>query len=53
VFHRGDTTGFSNFIVKYPERKRTLIVLTNRQGGGAADIASALMALPSFRSAAR
>lgn len=52
AFHRGDTTGFSNFIVKYPERKRTLIVLTNRQGGAAARLAATLMALPSFRPAA-
>ena len=49
VYHRGDTTGFSHFIVKYPERKTTLIVLTNRQGGAAADIATALMALPVVR----
>jgi CubicO group peptidase (beta-lactamase class C family) len=49
VYHRGDTTGFSHFIVKYPERKTTLIVLTNRQGGRAADIATRIMALPSVR----
>ena len=53
VYHRGDTSGFSNFIVKYPERKTTLIVLTNRQGGAAADIAASIMALPSLRVAAR
>jgi CubicO group peptidase (beta-lactamase class C family) len=53
AFHRGDTTGFSNFIVKYPDRKQTLVILTNRQGGAAADIAATLMALPSFRPAAR
>jgi CubicO group peptidase (beta-lactamase class C family) len=53
VYHRGDTSGFSNFIVKYPERKTTLIVLTNRQGGAAADIATTIMALPSLRVAAR
>ena len=53
VFHRGDTSGFSNFIVKYPERKQTLIVLTNRRGGAAADLAASIMALPSFRVAAR
>jgi CubicO group peptidase (beta-lactamase class C family) len=49
VYHRGDTSGFSNFIVKYPERKTTLIVLTNRQGGAAADIATKIMTLPSLR----
>jgi CubicO group peptidase (beta-lactamase class C family) len=51
VFHRGDTSGFSNFIVKYPERKQTLLVLTNRRGGAATDLATSIMALPSFRSA--
>jgi CubicO group peptidase (beta-lactamase class C family) len=49
VFHRGDTSGFSNFIVKYPERKQTLLVLTNRRGGAATDLAATIMALPSFR----
>ena len=53
VFHRGDTSGFSNFIAKYPERKQTLIVLTNRRGGAAADLATAIMALPSLRLAVR
>ena len=51
VFHRGDTSGFSNFIVKYPERKQTLLVLTNRRGGAATDLAATIMALPSFRAA--
>ena len=53
VFHRGDTSGFSNYIVKHPERKQTLIVLTNRRGGAAADLAARILALPSFRIAAR
>jgi CubicO group peptidase (beta-lactamase class C family) len=53
VFHRGDTSGFSNFIVKYPERKQTLIVLTNRRGGAATDLATTIMRLASFRVAAR
>ena len=53
VFHRGDTSGFSNFIVKYPERKQTLIVLTNRRGGAATDLATTIMRLPSFRAVAR
>jgi CubicO group peptidase (beta-lactamase class C family) len=53
VFHRGDTSGFSNFIVKYPERKQTLIVLTNRRGGAATDLATTIMRLPSFRASAR
>jgi CubicO group peptidase (beta-lactamase class C family) len=53
VYHRGETSGFSNFIVKSPERKTTLIVLTNRQGGAASDIATKIIALPSLRVAAR
>ena len=51
VFHRGDTSGFSNFMVKYPERQQTLLVLTNRRGGAATNLATTIMALPSFRSA--
>jgi CubicO group peptidase (beta-lactamase class C family) len=53
VFHRGETSGFSNFIVKYPERKLTVIVLTNRRGGAPEDIAATVAALPSWRSAVR
>jgi len=53
LYHRGDTTGFSNFIIKYPDRKTTLVVLTNRQGGAAADIAATIMDLPSLRAAGR
>ena len=53
VYHHGDTSGFSNFIVKYPERKMTMIVLTNRQGGAAADIATKIMTMSSLRVAAR
>jgi CubicO group peptidase (beta-lactamase class C family) len=53
VFHRGDTSGFSHFIVKYPLRKQTLIVLTNRQGGAATDLATTILALPSLRADAR
>lgn len=53
VFHRGETSGFSNFIVKYPERRLTVIVLTNRRGGAPADIAATVATLPSLRSAVR
>jgi CubicO group peptidase (beta-lactamase class C family) len=53
LFHRGDTSGFSNFIVKFPARRRTIIVLTNRRGGDAADLAASIMALPSFGVATR
>jgi CubicO group peptidase (beta-lactamase class C family) len=30
VWHSGETTGFRNVIVRYPERRLTVIVLTNR-----------------------
>jgi CubicO group peptidase (beta-lactamase class C family) len=53
VFHRGDTSGFSNFIVKYPDRRLTVVVLTNRRGGAPADLAATVATLRSFRSAGR
>jgi CubicO group peptidase (beta-lactamase class C family) len=31
--HHGETSGFTNAIVKYPEQRLTVIVLTNRAGG--------------------
>jgi CubicO group peptidase (beta-lactamase class C family) len=49
VFHRGETSGFSNFIVKYPHRRLTVAVLTNRHGGAPDDIATAITRLASFR----
>lgn len=52
VFHRGDTSGFNNFIVKYLDRPLTVVVLTNRRGSAAGDIATTLTTLPSFRRAA-
>ncbi len=30
LWHSGETTGFRNVIIRYPERKLTVIVLTNR-----------------------
>ena len=53
VYHHGNTSGFSHFIVKYPEQKTTVIVLTNRQGRTAADMATKIMTLPSLRLATR
>jgi CubicO group peptidase (beta-lactamase class C family) len=47
--HRGDTSGFTHFIVKYPDRRLTVVVLTNRKGGAPGDIAATITALPSFR----
>ncbi|HLM48194.1 MAG TPA: serine hydrolase, partial [Myxococcaceae bacterium] len=31
--HHGETSGFTNAIVKYPAQRLTVIVLTNRAGG--------------------
>jgi len=31
--HHGETSGFTNAIQRYPERRTTIIVLTNRNGG--------------------
>ncbi|ADO75246.1 serine hydrolase domain-containing protein [Stigmatella aurantiaca] len=31
--HHGETSGFTNAVVKYPEQRLTVIVLTNRAGG--------------------
>jgi CubicO group peptidase (beta-lactamase class C family) len=43
--HHGESTGFTNAILKYPQRKLTVIVLTNRTGGGPWDIAARIAAL--------
>lgn len=39
VSHHGETMGFTNFIIKYPRRRLTVVVLTNRSGGAPWDIA--------------
>jgi CubicO group peptidase (beta-lactamase class C family) len=49
VFHRGETTGFSHVIVKYPTRRLTIVVLTNRRGGAPDEIATTIAKLTSFR----
>jgi CubicO group peptidase (beta-lactamase class C family) len=49
--HRGETSGFTNAIVKYPDRRLTVVVLTNRRGGTPGDIAATVTTLPSFRTA--
>jgi CubicO group peptidase (beta-lactamase class C family) len=33
LYHHGETSGFTNFILRYPEQRLTVIVLTNRNGG--------------------
>jgi CubicO group peptidase (beta-lactamase class C family) len=49
VFHRGETTGFTHVILKYPTRRLTVIVLTNRRGGAPDEIARTITTLVSFR----
>ena len=46
--HHGETSGFTNFILKYPGRRLTVIVLTNRRGGAPWDIAARIAAMPEF-----
>jgi CubicO group peptidase (beta-lactamase class C family) len=43
--HHGESTGFTNAILKYPNRRLTIIVLTNRTGGNPWDIAGRIAAL--------
>jgi len=43
--HHGESTGFTNAILKYPSRKLTIIVLTNRTGGAPWDAADRIAAL--------
>jgi CubicO group peptidase (beta-lactamase class C family) len=49
VSHRGETSGFTNVVVKYPTRRLTVVVLTNRRGGSPSDIATTITTLASFR----
>ena len=50
--HHGETRGFTNFIIKYPDpaRRLTVIVLTNRLGGEPWTLAQRVAELPQFRS---
>jgi len=41
--HTGETSGFRNAIQRYPERRFTVIVLTNRSGGEPAVIAERIV----------
>ena len=43
--HHGESTGFTNAILKYPQRQLTIIVLTNRTGGDPWDIADRIATL--------
>lgn len=51
LWHTGETRGFTNAIVKYPDQRLTVIVLTNRTGGDPLSLAEAVAALPAFRGA--
>ena len=39
VRHTGESRGFTNAIVLYPERRLAVVILTNRSGGKSGDIA--------------
>lgn len=43
--HHGESTGFTNAILKYPARQLSIIVLTNRTGGDPWDTADRIAAL--------
>lgn len=38
-WHHGESRGFTNFILRYPERRLTVVILTNRTGGAPWDAA--------------
>ena len=37
--HHGESRGFTNAIIRYPERRLTVVILTNRTGGAPWDVA--------------
>lgn len=47
--HHGETTGFTNAILKIPGRRLTVVILTNRTGGEPWDLATRIAALPMLR----
>jgi hypothetical protein len=47
--HHGETSGFNHFILKYPKRRLTVVILTNRRSGTPRTIAAAIAALRSLR----
>jgi CubicO group peptidase (beta-lactamase class C family) len=47
--HHGETTGFTNAILKIPGRRLTIVILTNRSGGEPWDLATRIAALPMLR----
>jgi CubicO group peptidase (beta-lactamase class C family) len=47
--HHGETSGFNHFILKYPKRRLTVVILTNRRSGTPRTIAAAIAELRSLR----
>ena len=47
--HHGETMGFTNAILRIPSRALTVVVLTNRTGGGPWDLAARIADLPELR----
>jgi len=45
VRHHGESRGFTNGIIRYPEKRLTVIILTNRSGGAPWDIAQKIAEL--------
>ena len=45
LIHHGESRGFTNAIVRYPERRLTVVVLTNRTGGAPWELAQRIAEL--------
>ncbi|MDB4914333.1 MAG: beta-lactamase [Gemmatimonadetes bacterium] len=45
VRHHGESRGFTNGIIRYPERRLTVVILTNRSGGAPWDTAQRIAEL--------
>ncbi|HEY4219013.1 MAG TPA: serine hydrolase domain-containing protein [Gemmatimonadaceae bacterium] len=50
IWHTGETRGFRNAILKYPDRGLTVIVLTNRSESDPLPLAERVAAMPAFSS---
>lgn len=44
-WHHGESRGFTNFILRYPDRRLTVVILTNRTGGAPWDTADQVASL--------
>lgn len=45
LHHDGSTSGFRNYVIRYPDEQMTVLVLTNRRGPDAMPLAEAVAAL--------